>query len=220
MSLQILTSLVNFFNTQSVSAANDSAYPITVGTRLTVIENGIEDVDLVLDVLHKELDEEEEIDTLDNGTYDPSRWHVLDDPLRRHVDCVNEALCVNDPRDSNVHARGFWLQFRGEISPQQLRFYVACINQTFLKAVSNKKLDVLRGDPSNWTYSMTDIPADSTVSFVYMKIARAKVSWHRKICEAISANLDGIHSDFTVRRAEQIFKDLEGFNPDDVINLA
>jgi hypothetical protein len=45
--------------------------------------------------------------------------------------------------------------------------------------MSDKNFDVLRGDPSNWTYSITDIPANSTGSFVYMKIARAKVWWHR-----------------------------------------
>lgn len=73
--------------------------------------------------------------------------------------------------------------------------------------MSDEEFDVLRDEPrQSWTYEQ-DFPANST--FVYIKIAHAKVSWHCKVCEDVIANLDCLHSAFTVRRAKQILKDLE-----------
>jgi hypothetical protein len=84
--------------------------------------------------------------------------------------------------------------------------------------MSDMDVDVLRRDPDDWMYLTEEIPAGST-AFVYLKVVRAKVSFHREVCRNVMANSDGLYSVFTVRRAKQMLKDLEGFNPDDVINV-
>ncbi|KAL3768163.1 hypothetical protein ACHAWO_006533 [Cyclotella atomus] len=161
--------------------------------------------DLALFIQQHEESNEEETGIADYGVPTYDRPHLRTEDDLRAYDFVHNAINAYDPTDPYVHAHGIQLR---------LCHYIQCIHPGFLKDVSGEEFDVLRDEPrQSWTYSEIDVPVNST--FVYIKIAREKVSWHREVCEDVIANVDGLHSVFTI----QILKDLESFKPDDVINV-